>query len=183
VTSTYFLMQVRHSCKTSPSLIPGTYVNTQIQEVISRSFRTFEATATMGKGRSRLAAQALELVIIKAVVIRNSKEGQTPVLMLGKLALPEWFYPAIVADRKLAVIALDSNIYHLHADSTVFFLRRVVGPTRLVNGFLEEFSVGARMGAQARVADCQVTLHAIEVVFVVRDAYILLARFCLPTCY
>jgi hypothetical protein len=28
VTSTYFLMQVRHSYKTSPSLIPGTFVNT-----------------------------------------------------------------------------------------------------------------------------------------------------------
>ena len=175
VTSTYFLMQVRHSCKTSPSLIPGTYVNTQIQGVISRSFRTFEATTTMGKGRSRLAAQALELVIIKAIVIRNSEEGQTPVLMLGKLALPGWFHPAIVADRKLAVIALDSNIYHLHADSTVFFFRRVIAPTRLVNGFFEEFSVGARMGAQARVADCQVTLHAIEVILVVRDAYVLLA--------
>jgi hypothetical protein len=129
----------------------------------------------MGKGRSRLAAQALELVIIKAIVIRNPKESQTFVLMLGKLALPGWFHPAIVADRKLAVIALDSNIHHLHAYSAVFFLRSVVAPTRLVNGFLEEFSVGARMGAQARVADCQVTLHAVEVVFIVRDAYDLLA--------
>jgi hypothetical protein len=141
VTSTYFLMQVRHSCKTSPSLIPGTYVNTKVQEVNSRSPCTFETMTAMGKRRSRLAAQALELVIIKAIVIRNSKESQTPVLMLGKLALPGWFHPAIVADRKLAVIALDSNIYHLHANSAVLFLRRVVAPSRLVNGFLEEFSV------------------------------------------
>jgi hypothetical protein len=126
----------------------------------------------MGKGRSRLAAQALELVIIKAIVIRNPKESQTFVLMLGKLALPGWFHPAIVADRKLAVIALDSNIYHLHADSTVLFLRQVIAPTRLVNSFLEEFSVGARVGAQARVADCQVTLHAIEVELIVGDAYV-----------
>jgi hypothetical protein len=31
------------------------------------------------------------------------------------------------------------------------------------------------VGTQARVADYQVTLHAVEVVFIVGDAYVLLA--------